>query len=267
MRTISFLRKSGMKDQILKTLEYSQNIIISPDMDGFVTAQLLERFNGSKIVGTYDKNILCLADGINPEECLFVDCDMNREEFVSIGNHMRLIDDGMSSKSFNPNVHFGVTTYSDKFPYATAFLISFATEVPTSDNDKIRMAYADSTLVNMQKYSDNMRNWSTRMMHDAVSYITDNSDIARDNDRQARFDYIQQSFTSKRYGKDRYIQTLNQAMEDQKMAYLPLTEGFKYVCDKVGANTVMRYNRDIISYAEIFTGEYSVTYDQRIDWK
>ena len=255
-----------MKTAILKTLEHSKNLIISPDMDGFMTAKLLERFNGSKIVGSYDKNILCLADGINAEECLFVDCDMNREEFVSLGNHMRLIRDGMSSKSFNPNVHFDVTTYSDKFPYATAFLISFATEVDLSDFDLIRMAFADSTLKNMEKYSDNMRNWSTRMDHPAVKYIMDNSDIAKRNDAQARFDYVDQSFTSKRYGKARYIDTLNNALQGQEMAFEPLVQGIKYVSDKVGIETLIRYNRDIISYAEIFTGEYSVTYDQEKEW-
>ena len=255
-----------MKSQILDTLNYSKNLIISPDMDGFMTAKLLERFNGSKIVGSYDKNILCLADGIYPSECLFVDCDMNRQEYVSLGNHMRLLEDGMSIESFNPNVHFGVTTYSDKFPFATAFLISFATEVQTSASDLIRMAFADSTLKNMEKYSENMRNWSTRMDHDAVKYIIDNSDIARDNDRQARFDYVDQSFTSKRYGKARYIDTLNKALEAQGMKFEPLVQGMKYISDKVGLNTLIRYNRDIISYAEIFTGEYSVTYDQEKEW-
>jgi len=255
-----------MKTEILNTLEHSKNLIISPDMDGFMTAKLLERFNGSKIVGSYDKNILCLADGINPEECLFVDCDMNREEFVSLGNHMRLIQDGMSSKSFNPNVHFGVTTYSDKFPFATAFLISFATEVQTSPADLIRMAFADSTLKNMEKYEPNMRNWSDRMDHSATRYIIDNSDIAKRNDAQARFDYVDQSFTSKRYGKTRYIDTLNNALQGQEMSFEPLVQGMKYVCDKVGIETLIRYNRDIISYAEIFTGEYSVTYDQEKEW-
>jgi hypothetical protein len=256
-----------MKTQILDTLDYSKQLIISPDMDGFMTAKLLERFNGSKIVGSYDKNLLCLADGINPEECLFVDCDMNRQEYVSLGNHMRLLEDNMSVESFNPNVHFGVATYSDKFPFATAFLISFATEVQTSDIDLIRMAFADSTLKNMEKYSDNMRNWSTRMDHPAVKYIMDNSDIAKRNDAQARFDYVDQSFTSKRYGKTRYLDTLNNALEGQGMKFEPLTRGSKYICDKVGINTVIRYNRDIISYAEIFTGEYSVTYDQEMEWK
>jgi hypothetical protein len=256
-----------MKTDILDTLDYSKNLIISPDMDGFMSAKLLERFNGSKIVGSYDKNILCLADGINPEECLFVDCDMNRQEFVSLGNHMRLIDDNMSVESFNPNVHFNVSTYSDKFPFATAFLISFAIEADLSEQDLIRMAFADSTLKNMEKYSDNMRNWSTRMDHFATRYIIDNSDIARKNDAQARFDYVDQAFVSKRYGKERYLDTLNNALAGQEMKFEPLVQGMKYMSDKVGINTVMRYNRDIISYAEIFGGEYSVTYNQEIEWK
>ena len=255
-----------MKTDILNTLEYSKNLIISPDMDGFMTAKLLERFNGSQIVGSYDKNILCLADNIDPERCLFVDCDMNRQEYVSLGNHMRLLEDSMSVESFNPNVHFGVTTYSDKFPFATAFLISFATEVETSNPDLIRMAFADSTLRNMEKYSDNMRNWSTRMDHPAIQYIMDNSDIAKRDDAQARFDYVDQSFTSKRYGKQRYLDTLNTALEAQGMKFKPLTRGSKYICDKVGKETLIRYNRDIISYAEIFTGEYSVTYNQEKEW-
>lgn len=255
-----------MKTDILATLEHSRNLIISPDMDGFMSAKLLERFNGSQIVGSYDKNILCLADGIDPEDCLFLDCDMNRYNFVSLGNHMRLLEDSMSYKSFNPNVHFGVTTYSDKFPFATAFLISFATEVETSTTDLTRMAFADSTLKNMEKYSNNMRNWSDRMDHPAVQYIMDNSDIAKQNDAEARFEYVDQSFTSKRYGKERYLDTLNKALEAQGMKFQPLTRGSKYLCDKVGLNTLTRYNKDIISYAEIFTGEYSVTYDQKIVW-
>ena len=255
-----------MKTEILNTLEYSKNLIISPDMDGFMTAKLLERFNGSKIVGSYDKNILCLAEDIDPSECLFVDCDMNRQEYVSLGNHMRLIEDGMSVESFNPNVHFGVTTYSDKFPFATAFLISFAIEADLSEQDLIRMAFADSTLKNMEKYSDNMRSWSTRMNHPAVQYIMDNSDIAKRDDAQARFDYVDQAFVSKRYGKERYLDTLNNALEGQGMKFERLTRGSKYICDKVGIETLIRYNRDIISYAEIFTGEYSVTYDQEKEW-
>jgi hypothetical protein len=104
------------------------------------------------------------------------------------------------------------------------------------------------------------------MDHPALRYIMDNSDIAKDNDRDARFEYVDQAFVSKRYGKERYLDTLNKALEGQGMKFEPLVKGIKYVCDKVGIETVIRYNRDIISYAEIFTGEYSVTYDQEKEW-
>lgn len=256
-----------MKKEILETLSYSDKLIISPDMDGFMTAALISRFNGSTVVGAYDKNILVLADGINPEECLFVDCDLNRFNLVSIGNHMRLQDDNMSNRSFNPNTHFGITKYSDKFPFATAFLISLATEIPTSPSDHKRMAFADSTLKNMENYSDNMRNWSTRMMHPAVSYIMDATDVETVYDDELRVTYPNQSFVSKRYGKERYIQTLNDALISEGIKHLPITHGKKYMADKVGINTVKRYLPDIISYAEVFGGEYSVTYDQEVEWK
>lgn len=256
-----------MKSKILNTLEYSKDLIISPDMDGFLSAELLNRYNGSRVVGTYDKNILCLSDDVTIEDCLFVDCDMNRSEYVSIGNHMRLIEDGMSSKSFNPNVEFGVTTYTDKFPFATAFLISFATEAVLSPYDLTRMAYADSTLRNMLSYSENMRNWAVRMNHDAVDYIIKGGEETINKDDALRQVYPNQSFTSKRFGKKRYIEALNKAFEDLSMDYLPLTKGIKLLSDKVGVNTVIRYNRDIVSYAEVFGGEYSVTYDQEVEWK
>ncbi len=255
-----------MKDKILETLSYSKNIIISPDMDGFMSAQLLNRYNGAVVVGAYDKNLLTLADGINPEECLFVDCDMNRSNFVSIGNHMRLLSDNMSDKSFNPNVHFEVTTYTDKFPYATCFLVTFATEVLTSDNDKNRMAYADSTYKNLVFYGRNMRQWSTRMFHEEVDRVLRPTYSDNMERRLIEKEYPNQSFTSKRYGKARYMQTLNDAFISQGIEHLPLTKGIKYLSGKVDKNTVVRYNKDIISYAEIYSGEYSVTYDQEVEW-
>ena len=255
-----------MKTDILDTLAYSKNLIISPDMDGFMSAKLINKYNGSKVVGAYDKNILTLADGINPEECLFVDCDMNRQELVSIGNHMRLLSDGMSVESFNPNVHFGVTTYTDKFPYATCFLITFATEVPTSDLDKNRMAYADSTYKNLINYGPNMRNWSTRMYHNEVERILHPKPSDHNERLWVERQYPKQAFVSKQFGKTRYIQTINEALESEKIDHLPILTGIKYRTGRVDKHTVMRYNKDIISYAEIYMGEYSVTYDQEVDW-
>ncbi len=256
-----------MKSSILKTLEHSTNLIISPDMDGLLCAELLNRYNGSKVVGTYDKNVLCLSDDVTIDDCLFVDCDMNHPNYVSIGNHMRLIGDSMSHRSFNPNVEFGVNVYTDKFPFATAFLISFATEVLLTPYDLERMAYADSTLRNMDSYSENMRNWAVRMPHLAVDYIINSGEEEIKKDDALRQVYPNQSITSKRFGKKRYLEALNEGLETRSVEFLPMTKGMKFMADKVGINTVLRYNRDIMSYAEVYGGEYSVTYDQEVDWK
>lgn len=252
-----------MQNAIAKTLEHSKNIIISPDIDGFMSAELLNRKYGSVVVGTYDKNILTLSDDIDPAECLFVDCDMNTKNFVSIGNHMRLQEDNMADKSFNPNRFFGTSVYWKKFPYATCFLISATIEVDLDTYDLKRMAHADSTLINMIKYGDNMRSWSSRLRLSDIEGILDQSiDIT---DIQTK--YPTQSFTSKRFGKERYINTLNESLEREGLAFREIVGGKKYLADMIGKPTIMRYNQDIISYAEVYTGEYSVTYDQEIEFR
>jgi hypothetical protein len=105
------------------------------------------------------------------------------------------------------------------------------------------------------------------MMHPAVEYIIKGGEETIKSDNDIRKIYPNQSFTSKRFGKKRYIEALNQAFKDQSLVHQELVTGIKLMADKVGLNTVMKYNKDITSYAEIFGGEYSVTYDQEIEWK
>jgi GH25 family lysozyme M1 (1,4-beta-N-acetylmuramidase) len=119
----------------------------------------------------------------------------------------------------------------------------------------------------MEKYGDNMRNWSSRMSHDVVSYVISNTDEIQQSDNNFREKYMRQEFASKRFGKERYIQTLNDAFVSEGLIHRPLSDGKKYMSDKVGVNTIKRYMSDIISYAEIFTGEYSVTYKEEIEWR
>lgn len=254
-----------LKESIKYTLDYSENLIISPDMDGFTSAQLLNRYNGSKVVGTYDKNILCLSAGVKLSECLFVDCDMNHENFVSIGNHMRLVNDNVSSRGFNPNQYFGINKYTAKFPFATAYLIAFGLDMETSAAEIIRMAYADSTLRNMEKYSDNMRVWSERMKCPSVDYVIQATEYAKTLDDELRTVYPNQSFTSKRYGNTRYMDTLNEAFVKEGISHEPLIETYRYKSDKIGLTTLQKYMDDIMSYAEVYQGEYSVTYYDRME--
>lgn len=257
-----------MKESIVHTLEYSKNLIISPDIDGLLSAKFINKQYGSQIVGTYDKNILCISDDIDPSKCLFVDCDMNRPEYVSIGNHMRLVDDNISPTSFNPNNFYKTDKYTDKFPYATCFLIASALDLEVTDSEFYYMGYADSTFLNMRNYGKNMKNWADKIGHRLFNRI-----ITPDVQDLLGFERIrkkhneQQAYVSKRYGKERYLETLNNVFKDLKVPYKELKNGKKYLCDKVGINTVMRYNKDIISYAEVYMGEYSITYDQEMEWK
>ena len=252
-----------MQSAILETLQKSKNIIISPDVDGFMSAELLSRKFDSVVVGTYDKNILCISDDVRPEECLFVDCDMNTKEFVSIGNHMRIEKDNMADTSFNPNRFWNTKMYTSKFPFATCFLISAAIEIDLDLYDLQRMAHADSTLTNMDNYSTNMLKWSSRLRESDVKPIIEKTlDIS-----EIRSKYPTQAFVSRRFGKDRYLTTLNAALESEGIKHLPITTGKRYLTDKVGINTVLRYMDDIISYAEIYSGEYSVTYNQEVEFR
>lgn len=251
-----------MQSAILKTLEYSKHLIISPDIDGFMSADLLNRKFGSVVVGTYDKNILTLADDIDPKECLFVDCDMSSADYVSIGNHMRQLEDNMSDKSFNPNRHFGTKRYYEKFPYATCFLISATIEAELTEYDLLRMAHADSTYKNMEKYGTNMRNWSTRLRYSDIEPIINQAlDMS-----SIQTKYPKQGFVSRRRKKEIYLEEMNEALYNEKLQFAPVSKGIKYMAGKMDKNFTMRYMSDIISYAEIYSGEYSVTYNQEIEW-
>jgi hypothetical protein len=248
-----------MQSEILHTLDYSDKLIISPDVDGFTSAYLLSKNKDVTIVGTYDKNILTIADGIDIKDCLFVDCDMNHKDLVSIGNHMRLLDDNMSEHSFNPNVHYQVSSYPAKYPYATCYLIAHAMDLPTSNLDHAHMAFSDSTYKNMMNYYENMKNWSYRMPHASVdSVIKGQIDeyIAIVSKKYGN----KQNFVSRRLGDVNYLSQMNNILEKSSLKTLPVTQITKYDKGLIDKVTLKRYMNDILSYAEIYTGEYSVTY-------
>ena len=258
-----------MKQEILDTISYSKNIIVSPDVDGFTSAKLLWMYNGAAVVGTYDKNLLLLADDIDPKDCLFVDCDMNSPDYVSIGNHMRLMEDNISVESFNPNTHYKVKQYNEKFPFATCFLLAFALEVPTTLDDNISMAYADSTYKNKVNYAENMQHWSTLLDCPQTQFVMNNNVHNLVEKRMSHMDG-KQGFVSRRLGKDKYIDQMNQVVYDQgswSFAFpSKLTRGYKYQTGLIDKTTLIRYNKDIISYAEVYGGEYSVTYKDEVEW-
>lgn len=248
-----------MRQAILKTLNYSNKIIISPDVDGFTSAFLLNKVKDITVVGTYDKNILTLADGIDMKDCLFIDCDMNHKDLVSIGNHQRLLDDNMSELSFNPNVYHEVTKYNQKYPFATCYLIAYALDIATNNFDHASMAYSDSTYKNMENYAENMKKWSYLIAHPATTSVV-KGEIDEMIEIVKKFYDEKQGFVSRRLGDEKYLTQMNKTFAKFNVKTLPLTTIKKYDKGLIDKVTLKRYINDIISYAEIFTGEYSVTY-------
>lgn len=253
-----------MQKEILDTIAYSKKLIVSPDVDGFMSAKLLWKYNGSSVVGTYDKNLLLLADGIDPKDCLFVDCDMNSPDYVSIGNHMRLMEDNISVESFNPNTHYKVKQYNQKFPFATCYLLAFAIEPETTLNDNLRMAYADSTYKNKVDYAENMQHWSILLDCPQTQFVM-NNDIHNSVEKHMSHMEGKQSFVSRRLGQERYMTQMNRVLFEEGW-FQQLTRGYKYQTGLIDKTTCIRYNKDIISYAEVYGGEYSVTYKDQVEW-
>ena len=189
---------------------------------------------------------------------------MNTKEFVSIGNHMRLRDDNIADLSFNPNSFQKVLKYSSKFPYATCFLVAVGIDVLTNENDHIRMGYADSTYLNNLNYADNMRYWSNVLPHASVSAILSNDLYEKIEKYKADMDG-KQALVSRRLGLAKYMEKMNEVFETLPFTTRVLTKSYKYEKGLIDSNTAKRYMNDIISYAEVFGGEYSVTYKDVVD--
>lgn len=177
-----------MQSAILKTLQYSTNLIVSPDMDGYLSAELMSRRWDTRIVGTYGVDGLLVKNGIDPKKCLFVACNIFSPNYVFIGNHVRHGWDDTNPQSFNPNIYYSVRSLDNMYPFATAHLIAATVEVPTNTYDHARMASAMPTnpissipsgLSGITNYlansgntnADNMRVWSQRLAHSSSNAV------------------------------------------------------------------------------------------------
>lgn len=71
-------------------VEKGKNCIISPDSDGLLCGLLMSYYFDWKIVGFYDGKIMILKKGFEAKDCVFLDMEIFRKEFKSIGQHMLL---------------------------------------------------------------------------------------------------------------------------------------------------------------------------------
>ncbi len=109
-----------------------QAMVISPDLDGVLSALLLQHLWNWRLVGFYDASTLwLLKDFRDLEESkpVFVDHDIYRKHLPSVGHHMLKWSndtaipefEGEDSQSLNPNLIRGFTLkeFGRKYPFGT----------------------------------------------------------------------------------------------------------------------------------------------------
>lgn len=154
-------------------------MVISCDLDGILSAMLLQATLGWRVVGYYNGETLWLQDEarcIYRDLTVFVDHDINREEIPSIGHHMlqwgpdtppgKLIQ----SSSVNPNILRGVNIrdgWQRKYPFGTLhFLLACFNSlglltshiVPGRDFVPV-LLQVDSVIESAVRYPQNVLDW------------------------------------------------------------------------------------------------------------
>ena len=167
------------------TLPENRLMVISNDIDGFVSASFLSACLGWQLVGVYTMNALYLTDGIVDEkpstqealeealsekEVTFVDHDINHPNILSIGHHILKWSNATPAgrhileTSINPNLLRGITCkqFERKYPFATIHLLLSGLPHPPI-NIKRRfltlLLHIDSSLKNAFNYQSNALDW------------------------------------------------------------------------------------------------------------
>jgi site-specific DNA-methyltransferase (adenine-specific) len=113
-----------------------QLMVISPDLDGVLSALLLQHLWKWELVGFYDASTLWLLkeySNLDATKPTFVDHDICRKHLPSIGHHMLKWGqdtpipecEGPDAQSFNPNLIRGFTLkeFGRKYPFGTVHLL------------------------------------------------------------------------------------------------------------------------------------------------
>lgn len=173
-----------MITEVLKALDYSDSIIISPDFDGLLSAAIIKKYKDVKISGIYTLNRLFMLDDSNPLDAVWVDHDIRDPRVVSIGCHAVYPEISVNPLSFNPhriyNQHPDKSFKGkgpngrDKFPFSTSVLLAHAYKWYPEDIKGIMfLAHADSGYKVFNDYFDNVKGWSDVFYDENLRKIKD----------------------------------------------------------------------------------------------
>lgn len=146
-------------------------VVVSPDVDGFLSALLGAHHLGWRVCGLYDGRSLKLNRPVQHlRDLVFIDVEIYRQGVRSIGNHLTQWDSSTPLPYFthclNPNIMRSITRqhFSRKYPFATFhFLVALlAYGGVTLQFQQVRpglIVYPDGTFFNILNYGANCKDW------------------------------------------------------------------------------------------------------------
>ena len=154
-------------------IEENQNVILSPDSDGFLCGLLMSHFYNWKIVGYYDGKILILKDKLKAKDCIFLDMEIFRKEVRSLGQHMLLFNKKDKPSNWNNldnciqannlREYDAKSNFSLKYPFGSIHLllgiIGSKKKIEIKESAICPLLYTDGTFKNLFNYPENCLSW------------------------------------------------------------------------------------------------------------
>jgi hypothetical protein len=182
--------------RVLDAAEGPHEVVVSPDVDGLMSAALLARHKPVRIIGAYTTSHLLLGNGVSKEraaDALWLDHDVSEPGIRCVGQHLVLRTDKdllprREPVSFNPNIwspqpwnksFAGVSGKKrDKYPYGTAHFLAVAlgtSRGKLSVEQRALFAHADGTWRTVVDYRANALIWRDLMFpgDPLIEYLLD----------------------------------------------------------------------------------------------
>lgn len=164
------------KEIILKypwIVKENQEMVLSPDSDGFLSGLLMSHYLNWETVGFYDGKVLLLKKGLSAQDCIFLDVDIFRKNIRSLGHHMVLYDKNNLPPNWNnfrnciqPNNirNYDIThDFSLKYPFASIHLLlgilGSQQEIKIPKSAICPLLYTDGVFKNLFNFPENCLSW------------------------------------------------------------------------------------------------------------
>lgn len=150
--------------------EPGQALIVSPDADGVLCALTLlghhRHKGGSWVVGFFNAETLVTVPDCPPlSSCVFLDIEIYRPGFRSVGQHLPVAGAAVPATCLNPCVEWNryashpvKDSIKLKYPFSTALLVAAVVKANVRDYRPYR--YADGTEMCLARYPHNCKQWS-----------------------------------------------------------------------------------------------------------